>query len=207
MSSRLFFGMMQNMFPQMAADAKDDIDMSPQQMDNVIKFQLGLRHPRYLDEQSLKLAGIVDHEALAKQVYKILVKKGYLLLPPPTTQDQDRDPGAATPVMTVNTHKIDRHFSHHFSIISVHAHRKLVSLLFFWEEEVNRWRMLDSEENEIQQALESAIGGHGVQDLGVALESVRMKKMLLPSQRAEGASTVFPPKNEPLPSYQASTGA
>ena len=191
------FSIISNAFPVFANDCKNDVDMSPQQMDNVIKYQLSLRHSRYLDVHSLVFSGVCDHIKVAGQVHKLLVKHGFIL-PAPTSGPAAF--GAGGDVMTVDTYKIDKKFSHRLSIISVHAHRKLVGLLFFWEEEVNRWRLLDKEENEIRQLLKT-VAGHAAQDLSVALEAAQIKKRLLPSERAEGASNVFPPMQETLPSY------
>jgi hypothetical protein len=54
-------------------------------------------------------------------------------------------------------------------------------LLCFWEEEVVRWRLLDEEEAEIAMAIE-LVGTERV-DLGVALERVKMRRQMRPSQR------------------------
>jgi hypothetical protein len=194
----LFNKMMQNMFPNSAANAKDDIDPTPEQMDNIIKYQLTLAHPWYLDPETIYIAGIVDERSIAAQVHRQLVKNHFVLEAPKTKDPPDS--AAATP-MTVDTFKIDKHFQNKVPTISIHAARKLVALLFFWEEEVNRWRKLDQEEAEVRALLETATEQHAVEDLNVALESVLMRKKMLPSQRAEGASTVFPPKQEALPSY------
>ncbi len=75
-------------------------------------------------------------------------------------------------------------------------------MLFFWEEEAVRWRLLDEEESEIRKAMEeggSAQGGEGVEsmkaELRVALESVRMRRRMRPSERVgQGGG---------LPEYQA----
>jgi len=61
-------------------------------------------------------------------------------------------------------------------------------MLFFWEEEVVRWRLLDQEEAEIRTAMEGGELPEDVkEELRVRLESVRMKKGMKPSERtAEG---------------------
>jgi hypothetical protein len=193
-----FWSVMTNAFPQILTSSRGDADLSSTQMDNVVKLQLCLKHARYLDAHSLLFAGVVDHEKMGVKVHRLLVKHDYIL---PAPAPGDPVPSSAETPLTVNTLHIGRNFSHQMSIISQHAHRKLVSLLFFWEEEVNRWRVLDREEVEIQAAM-GALEGYAVEDLKVALEAVRIRKRLLPSERAEGAAGgMVPPRQEALPTY------
>jgi hypothetical protein len=100
--------------------------------------------------------------------------------------------------MTVNTAAIGKGFASKLAVISVHAQRKLVGMLFFWEEECTRWKLLDAEAREILSALDKNAGNV---DLAVALKAVEMKKKLLPSQRAEGTANVTPGAGHVLPSY------
>ena len=99
--------------------------------------------------------------------------------------------------MTVNTAGVTKNFASQLAVISVHAQRKLVGMLFFWEEECTRWKLLDAEEKEILSALEA---GENM-DLAVALEAVEMKKKLLPSQRGEGTANVGEGRGHELPAY------
>ena len=153
-------------------------------------YQLSLPYPRYLGENSIFVAGIVADEAQSKTVYKTLVKKDLIL---PT-------PGAATvgAKMTVDTAKVTKNFANQFATISVHTQRKLIGMLFFWEEECTRWKLLHAEEAEILKALET---NEGNKDLATALEAVEMKKKLLPSQRGEATANVSQGKGHDLPSY------
>lgn len=73
-----------------------------------------------------------------------------------------------------------------------------MGLLFFWEEECTRWKLLDAEEREILSALNADPGNA---DLKVALEAVQMKKNLLPSRRGEGTANVSAGAGHELPSY------
>lgn len=130
-------------------------------------------------------------------MYKALLKNG-LILPAP-----DSAPSSSTTVskedMTVNTAGIGKGFAHQMAVISVHAQRKLVGMLFFWEEECVRWKLLDAEEKEILSAL--GTNKENV-DMACALEAVEMKKKLLPSQRAEGTANIGSGKGYELPQYQ-----
>jgi hypothetical protein len=82
----------------------------------------------------------------------------------------------------VHTERITKQFASQHAIISVHAQRKLVSLLFFWEEELMRWRLLDEEEAEITKAME--YNGDKDENLVLALRTVQLKRKLMPSERA-----------------------
>ena len=83
-------------------------------------------------------------------------------------------------------------------MISVHAQRKLVGLLFFWEEECTRWKLLDQEEKGILDALKQ---NEGNMDLQCALEAVRMKMKLLPSKRGEATANIVQGAGHELPCY------
>jgi hypothetical protein len=194
-----FFKFMNNIMPPMANDAKDDVDMSPQQQDALLQHQLSLVQPRYLTPEALLLAGIVDHPSVGAKVFKVLVKKGFVLPASTPAAAPHSDSGSVSQLppsgLTVDTTKIDRRFASRFAAISVHAQRKLVGLLFFWEDECARWRRLDAEEAEAEATLRSteAEATQGADERRVAaaaaLRDVRVRKALLPSQRgSEGPS-------------------
>lgn len=85
------------------------------------------------------------------------------------------------------TSLITRKFPHQLAIVSVHCQRKLVGLLFFWEEELVRWRLLDDEEDEIRRIIgeEEAAGkgGEREEELRVALGKVVAKRSMPPGLR------------------------
>ena len=83
----------------------------------------------------------------------------------------------------IDTRKITSKFVHQLYFISVHAQRKCVGMLFFWEEEVIRLRLLDDEEKEIQSVLKDREGMDVPDDLRIALERVRKQKAMMPSDR------------------------
>jgi hypothetical protein len=182
-----------NMVPNFARDDPNDVDLKPEQADNLVGYQLLSPHLRYLNESAFFVAGIVGTKSLSKKVHKSLVKHK-IILPVPEAEVGEGEQ------MTVTTAAVTKHFASQLAIISVHAQRKLVGLLFFWEEELMRWKMLDAEEKEILGALETE-GGTGNKDLEVALEAVEMKKKLLPSQRGEETANVGKGRGHELPSY------
>lgn len=183
---------MTNMIPNFARDDVNDVKLSLQQADNLLRYQLLLPHPRYLSELAFFISGIVGAQSLSKKVYRSLVKNT-IILPTPTGRSEQEGSG-----MTVNTAGINKNFVNQLAVISVHAQRKVVGLLFFWEEECVRWNLLDAEEQEILVALEA--NGQS-RDLVLALESVAMKKKLLPSQRGEGTANVGAGRGHELPGY------
>jgi hypothetical protein len=166
-----FSRMMLNAIPNFTRDDANDVDLTPTQADNLVRYQLASTHPNYLQEKAFFSAGIVGSESLSKKVYKSLLKNG-LILSTPGANDKTED-------LTVNTSKISKGFASQMAVISVHAQRKLVGMLFFWEEECMRWKLLAAEEREILSAL--GTNKESV-DLACALEAVDMKKKLLPSQ-------------------------
>ncbi|KAH8815725.1 hypothetical protein F5884DRAFT_747255 [Xylogone sp. PMI_703] len=189
-----------NPIPNFARDDINDVDLSPVQADALVRYQLALPNPRYLDPKSFFIAGITGSESLSKDVYKVLVKHN-LILPAPNDQSpQSSSPNQAPDgnVMTVNTFGVTKKFANQLAVISVHAQRKLVGMLFFWEEECTRWNLLDKEEKEIKESIER-VGENN--DLVVALEAVKMKRTLLPSMRGEGTANVSPGRGYELPRY------
>jgi hypothetical protein len=77
-------------------------------------------------------------------------------------------------------------------MISIHAQRKLIGCLFFWEEECVRWKLLDGEEKELLGAMEAERIAEvaGEKELAVQLEGVRRRMRLVPSSRGEGTANV-----------------
>ena len=75
-------------------------------------------------------------------------------------------------------------------IISVPKQRELVDLLFWWEEELTRWRLLDEEGVEIEGAI-SARGKGSPEDEAELQERLRVieaKRRVIPSQRRPDGS-------------------
>lgn len=172
-----FMRLINNAIPNFARDDVNDVDLSPRQADDLVEYQLTLSNPRFLDSGSYYVAGLTDSKSISEKVHKALLKAHVVSAP---TADRSLSP--------VITSAIGKNFAHQLSCISVHAQRKLVGLLFFWEEECTRWKLLDQEESEILQAM----GQQGMDDrnLDMALRAVEMKKRLLPSKRAEATANI-----------------
>jgi len=140
-----------NAFPNFARDDPNDVDLKPAQADLLLTYQLNLPHPRYLNEQAFLHAGIVPSESFSTKTHKALVK-AKIILPVPAKD------AAGGETMTVNTAGITKSFANKLAHISVHDQRKLIGLLFFWEEECTRWKLLDAEEAEVKAALDQNPG-------------------------------------------------
>lgn len=192
-----------NAIPNFSRDDANDVDLSPAQADALLYYQLLLPHPRYLDPKSFFIAGITGSESLSKDVYKALVKHNLIAKAPdvPDSSSSAESTSKIDPdrsVMTVNTAGITKNFANQLAIISIHAQRKLVGMLFFWEEECTRWNLLDSEEKEIRELIDSR---GEVADLMIALEAVGIKRKLLPSKRSGATPNAGSGTVEELPSY------
>jgi len=172
-----FMRLINNAIPNFARDDINDVDLSPKQADELVEYQLTLPAPRYLGQGSFFVAGLTDSKSISEKIYKGLLKANIINAP---SSDNSKPP--------VVTGAIGKSFVHQMACISVHAQRKLVGILFFWEEECTRWKLLDQEEAEILQAM----GHEGMDDrnLDMALRAVEMKRRLLPSQRAEATANV-----------------
>jgi hypothetical protein len=183
-----FSRMISNAFPVFANDDPNDVDMSPRQADDLVGYQLGLPFPRYLTEASFFVAHVTDNKTFSQKVHKNLLKASIISAPSP---DNSLPP--------VTTAAIGKNFANQLSHISIHAQRKVIGMLFFWEEECTRWMLLDQEEAEIRKAI--AEGNVESNDLDLALQAVEMKKKLLPSQRAEATTNVGEGVGFNLPAY------
>ncbi|CZR54353.1 uncharacterized protein PAC_04237 [Phialocephala subalpina] len=222
-----FMRLINNAVPNFARDDPNDVDLKPGQADALLSYQLALPYPRYLGENAFFVAGIVGSESLSKKVWKALVKHR-IILPIPGEEkgrkgsvfsigsgsgsrsgsgrresESASDSVGTAPVggeaITVNTASITKGFASQLAVISVHAQRKLVGLLFFWEEECTRWKLLDEEEREILRAVEEEADSN--MDLTVALQAVELKKKMLPSRRAEAVANVSAGQGHTLPTY------
>lgn len=174
-----------NAFPNFARDDPNDVDLSVVQANNLVRYQLTQTDPRRLGEQSVFMAGITDRSQTSRKVIKALEKNRIISSSP------DKAP--------VDTAGITKHFANQLAWISVHAQRKLVGMLFFWEEECTRWNKLDLEEKEIIKAMDG--GDTDNADVELALQAVDIKKKLLPSERADATRNVAAGAGHHLPAY------
>lgn len=155
-----------NAVPNFANDnAKVDAELSLQQQDDLFAYQMGLETPKAFNDLSLLASRVVEVKQHSKSVLAALHKVGIV----------NKTDGS------IHTDLITRKLPHQVSELSVHRQRKLVSLLFFWEEELTRWRLLDEEEVEIRTAMEMQGGDH--EALKVALGTVWVRRSTPPSKR------------------------
>jgi hypothetical protein len=187
-----------NAVPNFANDDVNDVDLTPAQADALVTHQLSLPDPSYLMKDSFLVAGITESQSISVKVYKALLKAGIISEAPSTNKNSSGSEPSQRPA-PLNTSAISRNFVHQVSCISVHAQRKLVGMLFFWEEELTRFQLLDAEEAEILMAIKAA-GGQN-QDLEVALRAVQMKKNMVPSKRGEATANITQGAGHELPSY------
>jgi len=101
-----------------------------------------------------------------------------------------------------DTNKIDRNIVNKLACISISKQRRLVNLLFYWEEELTRWRLLSEEEDEIALTLESdtELTENDRIHLREALKITQARKRVLPSLREASGNVQFqsaePPRYE-----------
>lgn len=182
----------QNWSPRPVRAARSD-DLDPRIKDNIFRYQLDSPDFSHITQETLSCADVVNNKTYAEKVLKACHKIGII------------DPGTGRP----DTAKIDRNMVKGMPMISVEKQRSLVMFLFFWEEEITRWRLLSAEEDEIRKTLESGAEG-GRQGLSegyrIELEEhlrvVQARKRVMPSLRDESGRVVQSEEEEQLPSYE-----
>jgi hypothetical protein len=195
-----------NAFPTFARDDRYSVDLTPAQADNLVRWQISTPTPAYLSEEAFYVVGLTSSQTVSKKIHQALVKHN-LIAPSPSAPRSSQasrisarpPPSFAQPTFPVNTAGISRNFVKQLAFISAQMQRRLVSLLFFWEEECTRWKLLLQEESEILNVM-----GHqhvDNDDLDFALRAVEMKKVLLPSLRAEATANISQGVGHELPGY------
>lgn len=107
----------------------------------------------------------------------------------------DKDTG------TPDTTKINRSMVSKVAIISVRKQKDLINMLFFWEEEITRWRLLGQEEGELMAQISLPEVDRDVKTvLEQQLQVVRATKRTPPSKRHEDGRII----EDELPSYEES---
>ena len=102
-----------------------------------------------------------------------------------------------------DTTKIDRNIVNKLAVISISKQRKLVNLLFYWEEELVRWRLLTEEEDELKEKLNSELGLSINERTHIqeSLKIIAATKRVLPSRRDQSGSVHS--NGADLPRYEA----
>lgn len=164
-----------NAIPNFATDGAGVwVEVSPQRRDMLYMHQINTPEPEALDENAFYVAGVCDRERQSQRIHSALLKNGVL----------------TTPDGLADTTKIGSKFLHQLAFISQAAQKNLIHLLFWWEEETQRWKKLSEEEKELtNMILEAEAQAKGsteeetLDQLKFARERVRMKKRQRPSQR------------------------
>jgi hypothetical protein len=141
-----------------------------------------------LDEQSLLVAQIVHGRKPAKRLLDACHWLGMI------------DPDSGRP----STHRIDRSMIKEMPAVSADKQRDLVMLLFFWEDEITRWRMLSREERDLKQQLtEEMVSEESKKSLRHSLLLVQARKRVLPSLREDSGRglDMIDDKDDELPTY------
>ena len=177
-----FTRFMSNAVPNIAG-APQDTDLSDHEKDLVFTYQIGEPEPLFLSPQAFLHAGITTSSRTSASVHKALLKNGVLREELPA----------------INTSAISRNFAHELSIITSHAQKKLVNLLFFWEEEGYRWKKFAGEQEELKAVIDAEQSSGGtVGTYEKRLIEVEGMMKLRPSLRSEQER-----ENETLPGYNA----
>ena len=168
--------------------ATSDADLPLRMQDMLYVYQLTLSKPLLLSPLAFHTADIVWRYKDSQRTYKTLQKKKII-----------------TEAGTIKTSAITKSFAHHFAYLSAFAQRRIIGLLFWWEEEVQRLRSLLDQEADIKQLLSTIMDDNGGPEsmsavLRTELARTRMLIHLKPSERTE----VEDNDNEPLPAYTTS---
>ncbi|KAF2729542.1 hypothetical protein EJ04DRAFT_65979 [Polyplosphaeria fusca] len=171
-----------NAVPNLAL-APQRYDFEPAEQDALFEYQLGEPDPLKLCDMAFLCGHITQNKSTSKDIYKALVKNGVL--------DANE-----TSVRTAN---IGKNFTHQLRMITAHAQKKLINLLFFWEEEIQRWKVLIGEQDELRIVIEAerSIGGN-VGNYEKRLKEIEGLLRLKPTMRGKEARDA-----DTLPEYQA----
>ncbi|KAL6712282.1 hypothetical protein ACN47E_000159 [Coniothyrium glycines] len=175
-----FTRFMSNAMPN-AAGAPQDTDLSEREQDMAFMCQLGEEDPRFLRAHSFLHAGITSAPKVSASIHKALLSNGVLVKDSPT----------------INTAAVSRNFAHQLSNITSHAQKKLIIFLFFWEEELQRWKVLMGEQEELKTVMQAEMDSGGEvgtyeKRLAEVEGMIKLRPSLRPAQVAG---------NETLPQY------
>jgi hypothetical protein len=163
-----------NSVPNLAGTPQDT-DLSIHEQDLVFTHQLGEPDPLVLSPQAFLHAGITSSPKISAQLHAALLKNGVL-------EKEEK---------VVHTEKIGKRFAHELAMITSHAQKKVVNLLFWWEEEGQRWNKLIGELEELRVLVKEGreVGGVvGTYEKRVAeLEGeIRLRPGLRGEEKREG---------------------
>ncbi|KAF3041032.1 hypothetical protein E8E11_004148 [Didymella keratinophila] len=175
-----FTKFMSNTVPNIAG-ASQDTDLSTREEDLAFIHQLGQPDPLVLSSEVFAHAGITSELKISGSIHKALLKNGVLEQGSPT----------------VHTENITKNFANQVPGITSHAQKKLINLLFFWEEEGQRWKKLIGELEELKIVIaEERESGGNIGTYEKRLAEVEGEMRLRPSLRSQQAQA-----NAQLPGY------
>jgi len=131
-----------------------------------------------LDAASFRCGGVTKSENVSRKINNTLLKLGIIF---PTLA-----PNAPNPY-GIDTNRITTEFTHKLAFLGVPSQRKVIGLLFFWEQEAVRLHLLEQEEAGLEEFIREIEGRNEVvgQDLRIAQKRVKMEKNFIPSERAK----------------------
>ena len=170
-----FSRLITNAVPNFASESAGAwVEVSPERRDMLYMHQINTPKPEALDENSFFVVGVCDRERQSQRIHSALLKNGVL----------------TTPEGLVDTYKIGPKFIHQLAFIAQASQKNLINVLFWWEEETQRFRKLVEEEKELDTMIseletrpEEIADRETLDQLKFARERVRMKKRQRPSQR------------------------
>ncbi|GAB7343353.1 hypothetical protein MBLNU457_1397t1 [Dothideomycetes sp. NU457] len=171
-------------------------DLEPDEKESLFAYQISQTRPEYLTPTSFAKAGIIQAENVrgmfsnddseSKKIHNALI--GLEILPDPSVVEK----AVSGTIAAVDTSKIDKRFTNKLYFISIRGQRRLVGMLFFWEEECMRWRLLDEEMREVETAIEQAPPDMRA-ELEMRREAIRMRKRQSPRERTHAVALDAPP--------------
>jgi hypothetical protein len=173
--TKFFDAVVPNMFDDLSAPKA--ARLAPHRRDMLYAHQLSSQNFYALDERSFSVAGVVDSERMSKRSRKALLKYGVL-----------KEDG------TLDTSQIGPKFIHQMAFIDVYRQRELINLLFWWQEECQRYAKLVGEDKELSDLIKEAeqytaedtddvARKEALDQVKFAREWVRMKIRQGPSER------------------------
>ncbi|KAF2117320.1 hypothetical protein BDV96DRAFT_644745 [Lophiotrema nucula] len=171
-----------NAVPNLAGTPQQ-YDLTPTEQDALFEYQLAEPDPLKLCDQAFFAGGITQSKTISLQIHKALLKNGVL----------------SETEAIVNTRMISKNLANEVAMVSVHAQKRLINLLFFWEEEIQRWKVLIGEQQELKTVIEAEreeCGNVGTYEKRLLeLEGLLRLKPSLRGKAAEEGQT--------LPGYQS----
>jgi hypothetical protein len=145
---------------------------------NVFVYQVSHQDIKAITPHTLVIGGVCDEDRTATKVHRQLVKLNIL-----TQQDNHLNAAAINGAAMAKN----------IVLITRHKLSLLVNLLFWWEEEMDRWDNLEARKVSYAQQLEEAHPNESVEErtrkASEAAKTITMMQREMPSQRQEGKET------------------